>query len=127
MERTVISTNNAPAAIGPYSQAIRAAGQFVYLAGQIPLDPESGEIVGETIEEQTHQVIRNIQGILQAAEAKLGNVVKTTVFLNDMTDFAAMNQVYAQYFTDNPPARSAVGGLDLPKGVKVEIECVAII
>jgi 2-iminobutanoate/2-iminopropanoate deaminase len=127
MERTVISTNNAPAAIGPYSQAIKAAGQFVYLAGQIPLDPESGEIVGETIEEQTHQVIRNIQGILQAAEAKLGNVVKTTVFLNDMTDFAAMNQVYAQYFTDNPPARSAVGGLDLPKGVKVEIECVAII
>jgi 2-iminobutanoate/2-iminopropanoate deaminase len=127
MERTVISTNNAPAAIGPYSQAIKAAGQFVYLAGQIPLDPESGEIVGETIEEQTHQVLRNIQGILQAAEAKLGNVVKTTVFLNDMTDFAAMNQVYAQYFTDNPPARSAVGGLDLPKGVKVEIECVAII
>ena len=127
MERTVISTNNAPAAIGPYSQAIKAAGQFVYLAGQIPLDPESGEIVGETIEEQTDQVFRNIQGILQAAEAKLGNVVKTTVFLNDMTDFAAMNQVYAQYFTDNPPARSAVGGLDLPKGVKVEIECVAII
>jgi 2-iminobutanoate/2-iminopropanoate deaminase len=127
MERTVISTNNAPAAIGPYSQAIKAAGQFVYLAGQIPLDPESGEIVGETIEEQTDQVLRNIQGILQAAEAKLGNVVKTTVFLNDMTDFAAMNQVYAQYFTDNPPARSAVGGLDLPKGVKVEIECVAII
>ncbi|MEE9168590.1 MAG: RidA family protein [bacterium] len=127
MERTVISTNNAPAAIGPYSQAIKAAGQFVYLAGQIALDPESGEIVGETIEEQTHQVLRNIQGILQAAEAKLGNVVKTTVFLNDMTDFAAMNQVYAQYFTDNPPARSAVGGLDLPKGVKVEIECVAII
>lgn len=127
MERTVISTNNAPAAIGPYSQAIKAAGQFVYLAGQIALDPESGEIVGETIEEQTDQVLRNIQGILQAAEAKLGNVVKTTVFLNDMTDFAAMNQVYAQYFTDNPPARSAVGGLDLPKGVKVEIECVAII
>ena len=127
MERTVISTNHAPAAIGPYSQAIKTSGQFLYTAGQIPLDPETAEIVGNDIIEQTHQVFKNIKAILEAAGADFQNIVKTTVFLNDISDFAAMNEVYAQYISENPPARSAVGGLQLPKGVLVEIECVAAI
>ena len=125
MERTVISTNHAPAAIGPYSQAIKTSGQLLYTAGQIPLDPQTGEIVGNDITEQTHQVLKNIGAILKTVDADFKNVVKTTVFLNDISDFAAMNEVYSQYFTENPPARSAVGGLQLPKGVLVEIECIA--
>lgn len=127
MEREVITTKEAPAAIGPYNQGIRASGSFIFTAGQIPLDPQSGEIVGETIAEQTHQALKNLRAVLQAAGAKMENVVKTTVFLADIQDFAAMNEVYAHYFTGNPPARSAFGGNDLPKGVKIEIECVAVV
>ena len=127
MEREIIATKEAPAAIGPYSQGIKAQGSFIFTAGQIPLNPQSGEIVGETIAEQTHQALKNLRAVLQAAGAKMENVVKTTVFLADIQDFAAMNEVYAQYFTDNPPARSAFGGNDLPKGVKIEIECIAVV
>lgn len=125
MEKTVISTDHAPAAIGPYSQAIKTSGQLLYSAGQIPLDPKTAEIVGNNITDQTHQVMKNIQAILETVGADFKNVIKTTVFLNDISDFAAMNEVYSLYFTENPPARSAVGGLQLPKGVLVEIECVA--
>ena len=127
MERTVIATAEAPAAIGPYNQAIRASGTFIFTAGQIPLHPTTGEIVGDTIQEQTHQVIKNLRAVLQAAGADLNNVVKTTVYLQNIGDFPAMNEVYAQYFGENPPARSAFGGNDLPKNVKIEMECIAVI
>lgn len=127
MERIVISTKNAPGAIGPYNQAIKASGNFIFTAGQIPLDPGTMEIVGQTIQEQTHQVLKNVRAVLQAAGADLNNVVKTSVFLQDINDFAAMNEVYAEYFNEAPPARSAFGKNDLPKGVKVEIECVAVV
>ena len=127
MERIVITTKNAPAAIGPYNQAIKANGNFIFTAGQIPLDPETGEIVGKTIKDQTHQVLKNVRAVLQAANADLNNVVKTSVFLQNINDFAAMNEVYSGYFSENPPARSAFGKNDLPKGVMVEIECVAVV
>ena len=127
MEREIIATKEAPAAIGPYNQGIKTRGSFIFTAGQIPLNPQSGEIVGETIAEQTHQALKNLRAVLQAAGAKMENVVKTTVFLADIQDFAAMNEVYAHYFSDNPPARSAFGGNDLPKGVKIEIECIAVV
>src|SRR2546428_8703988 len=97
MQRTQISTNNAPAAIGPYSQAIRC-GQFIYTSGQIALDPASGELVGEDVQAQTHQVLRNLQAVLAGAGTSLASVVKTTVFLTHMSDFQAMNAVYANYF-----------------------------
>ena len=127
MERKAITTPNAPAAIGPYNQGIVASGQFLFGAGQIALEPATGKIVGDTLQEQTHQVLKNVRAVLHAAGADLKNVVKTTVFLHDLNDFAAMNEIYAQYFEQNPPARSAVGGLDLPKGAKIEIEYVAVI
>ncbi len=127
MERRIITTQNAPAAIGPYNQGIIASGQFLFGAGQIALSATTGKIVGETVQEQTHQILKNIRAVLQAAGSDLDHVVKTTVFLHDINDFAAMNEIYAQYFTQNPPARSAVGGLDLPKGVKIEIEYIAVL
>lgn len=124
MERVRIQTSHAPAAIGPYSQAIRV-GELVYTSGQIPLDPETAEIVGEDIATQTDQVLKNLAAVLEAAGSSLAQVIKTTVFLSDMKNFQPMNAVYESYFSDNPPARSTVA-VSLPKNALVEIECIAI-
>jgi 2-iminobutanoate/2-iminopropanoate deaminase len=121
-----VETASAPAAIGPYSQAIIANG-FVYTAGQIPLDPASGQLVEGDIAEQTRRVMQSLQAILEAAGASLQTVVKTTVFLQDMNDFAAMNGVYAEYFGNHKPARSTVQAARLPRDVKVEIEAIAVV
>ena len=120
-----IQTENAPAAIGPYSQAIDSGAGLVFVSGQLPIDPATGAFAPGGIREQTHQSLTNAQAILKAAGLGLGNVVKTTVFLADMGDFAAMNEVYAQFFTAPYPARSAVAVKTLPKGALVEIECIA--
>jgi len=125
MQRTVVSTANAPGAVGPYSQAIRI-GELVYTAGQIGIVPASGTIEGRTIEEQTHQVLRNLKAVLEAAGSGLDRVVKTTVFLKDIDDFKAMNAVYATYFPSEPPARSAIQAAALPLGAMVEIEAIAL-
>jgi 2-iminobutanoate/2-iminopropanoate deaminase len=119
-----ISTEKAPAAIGPYSQAIEANG-FVYASGQLPIDPATGQFPEGGIKEQTRQSILNAQAILESVGLSLSNVVKTTVFLADMNDFAAMNEVYASFFQAPYPARSAVAVKTLPKGAMVEIECIA--
>jgi 2-iminobutanoate/2-iminopropanoate deaminase len=119
-----ISTNNAPAAIGPYSQAIEVNG-FVYASGQLPIDPATGVFPEGGIKEQTAQSIKNAQMILEAAGTDLKHVVKTTVYLANMSDFAAMNEVYSQFFSEPFPARSAVAVKDLPKGALVEVEVVA--
>lgn len=119
-----ISTANAPAAIGPYAQG-NIAGGLLFASGQIPLDPETGEIVGSTIEEQTAQVMKNVAAILEAAGTDFGHVVKTTCFLNDMNDFAAFNAEYAKSFGEVRPARSAVAVEKLPKGALVEVEVIA--
>ncbi len=124
--RVVISTIAAPAAIGPYSQAIRTANGFVYTSGQIPIDPATGTIVGDTIKEQTDRVMKNLEAVLEAAGSSLALAVKTTVFLADMNDFAAMNEVYATFFPAVPPARSTVQVARLPRDVRVEIEVVAV-
>ena len=121
----VISTEKAPAAIGPYSQAI-VAGEMVFCSGQIPIDPATGAFVEGGIQEQTRQVLRNASEVLQAAGTDLAHVVKTTVFLSDMRNFAAMNEVYAQFFSAPFPARSAVAVKELPKGALVEIEVLAV-
>lgn len=121
----VINTKNAPAAIGPYSQAIEVNG-FVYTSGQLPINPETGEFAGSDIKSQTEQSLKNVKAILGEAGLTMQNVVKTTVFLADMADFAAMNEVYSTYFSEPFPARSAVAVKTLPKGALVEIECVAV-
>lgn len=128
MTREIIRTNQAPAPVGPYNQAVTAAGQLVFVAGQIPLDPVSGAIVGEgDVARQTEQVFANLKGVLEAAGVTLQDVVKTTVFLVDMNDFAAMNAVYAQYFDEAlAPARACVEVSRLPKDVRVEIDCIAV-
>jgi len=126
MTKQVISTADAPAAIGPYSQAIRM-GNLVFASGQIPLHPQTGDIVGETAAEQARQVLQNLQAVLQAAGASLQQVVKTTIFLTDLSQFAAVNAVYAEFFPENPPARSTVQVAALPRGVQVEIEAIAIV
>jgi 2-iminobutanoate/2-iminopropanoate deaminase len=120
----IIATGMAPAAIGPYSQAVRS-GPLVFCSGQIPLDPGSGQLVEGGIEVQTAQVLDNLTAVLDAAGVGLGDVVKTTVFLVSMNDFPAMNEVYARYFDEDPPARSTIGVAALPKGARVEIEAVA--
>lgn len=127
--RKIIQTDRAPAPVGPYNQAIAASGQLLFVAGQIPLNPQTGEIVGnDDVAQQTEQALANIQAILEEAGTSLENVVKTTVFLADMNDFAAMNAVYAQAFNDaTAPARACVEVSRLPKDVRVEIECIAII
>ena len=122
--KKIISTNEAPAAIGPYSQAVRV-GSMIFCAGQVPLDPQSGQIVSEDIAEQTRRVLDNVAAILKTEGLTLANVVKTTVFLADFGDFQKMNEVYATYFKDQPPARSTVGVSTLPKNAKVEIEAIA--
>ena len=119
-----IETSNAPGAIGPYSQGM-ASGKLVFTSGQIPLDPGTGAIVGETIEEQSEQALKNLQAVLEAGGASLSTVVKTTCFLSDMGNFAAFNGVYAKYFTGDCPARSCVAVKTLPKGVMVEVEAIA--
>ncbi|MEJ5252530.1 MAG: RidA family protein [Chthonomonadetes bacterium] len=126
MSKQVISTADAPAAIGPYSQAIRA-GNMLFVSGQIPLNPQTGEMVGATAAEQARQVLNNLKAILQAAGTSLDNVVKTTIFLTDLTQFAEVNAVYAEFFPQNPPARSTVQVSALPRGAQVEIEAIAII
>jgi len=125
MQRTVISTDHAPAAVGPYSQAIRI-GELVYTAGQVALNPASGAIEAETIEDQTRQVLLNLQAVLEAANTGLDQVVKMTVFMTNMGDFAAMNAVYAEFFPSSPPARSAVEVSALPLGARIEMEAVAV-
>ncbi|PVG01718.1 YjgF-like protein [Serendipita vermifera] len=122
---SVVSTPNAPSAIGPYSQALKANG-FIFLSGCIPLDPTSMEVVQGGIEEQTKQVMKNLEAVVKASGSELGKVVKTTVFLKNMNDFAAMNAVYAATFGDHKPARSAVEVARLPKDVLVEVECIAL-
>jgi len=123
--KTIISTNNAPAAIGPYSQAIKV-GNMVYTAGQIPINPKTGQVDETTIEGQTRQSLQNLKAILEEAGSNLSKVVKTTVFLKNMNDFVAMNGVYAEFFVDAPPARSSIEVARLPKDVLVEIECIAL-
>lgn len=119
-----ISTTNAPAAIGPYSQAIKV-GELVFVSGQLPIDPATGAFAEGGIKELTRQSLTNMKAILEEAGTSMGNVVKTTVFLADMNDFAAMNEVYAEFFAAPFPARSAVAVKTLPKGALVEIECIA--
>ena len=125
MSMKSIHTNQAPAAIGPYSQAIEANG-MIFASGQIPIDPATGQFVEGGIQEQTRQALTNARNILQAAGTDMENVIKTTVYLSDINNFAAMNEVYAQFFTEPFPARSAVAVKDLPKGALVEIEVLAI-
>lgn len=129
MTRKIIRTDQAPAPVGPYNQAIAASGRLLFVAGQIPLDPNNNEIVGAgDVAKQTEQVIANIKAILEAGGSSLEDVVKTTVFLADMNDFAAMNAVYAQYFEEaSAPARACVQVSRLPKDVLVEIDCIAVI
>jgi 2-iminobutanoate/2-iminopropanoate deaminase len=126
MQRTQISTTKAPAAIGPYSQAIRY-GQFVYTSGQVALDPATGQLVGEDVQAQTHRALQNLQAVLNSTGISLANVVKTTVFLTRMSDFEAMNEVYSTYFGSPAPARSTIAVAELPKQASVEIECIAIV
>lgn len=125
MQREVVSTDQAPGAIGPYSQAIRAEGRFLFMSGQIPLSP-TGELVGGDVAQQTHQVIQNMRAVLKAAGLTPANLVKTTIFLSDMAHFAAVNEVYGSLFEGEPPARSTVAVAGLPRGVEVEIEGIAI-
>lgn len=128
MARKVIQTDQAPAPVGPYNQAIVASGQLLFVAGQIPLDPQSGAIVGEEVAQQTEQAMANLEAILKAAGVTFADVVKTTVYLVDMDDFAAMNTVYARYFDEAAaPARACVEVARLPKDVRVEVDCIAVV
>jgi len=125
IERTIIATEEAPGAVGPYSQGIAADG-FVFTAGQVQINPASGKVEAETIEHQTRQVLTNVDAVLRAAGSGLDRVVKMTVFMTDLADFQAMNGVYTEFFPSNPPARSAVQVVALPLGVQVEMEAVAL-
>ena len=128
MTKTMIQTEQAPAPVGPYSQAIAATGTMVFVAGQIPLDPQTGEVNRGSIAEQTRLALTNLQAVVQAAGATLEAVVKTSVFLADMNEFTEMNAVYAEFFNSNaPPARACVEVARLPKDVRVEVECIAVI
>lgn len=124
--KDAVLTDHAPKPIGPYSQAIRANG-FLYVSGQVALHPQTGALVGTSIQEQTERTLENVKGIVEAAGVKLTQVVKTTVFLKNMNDFAAMNEVYARYFASAPPARSTVEVARLPKDALVEMEVVAVL
>jgi 2-iminobutanoate/2-iminopropanoate deaminase len=124
--KEIISTENAPSAIGPYSQAVKT-GNMVFVSGQIPIDPATGNFVSDDVAAQTEQVLRNLSAVLEAAGSSLNNVVKTTVFLADMNDFAVMNEVYAKYFSENKPARATVQAARLPRDARVEIEAIGLI
>jgi 2-iminobutanoate/2-iminopropanoate deaminase len=124
--KEIIATEDAPRAIGPYSQAVRA-GNFVFASGQIPIDPATGEFVPGGIAEQTEQVLKNLTALFAAAGVGLDQIVKTTVFLADMNDFTAMNEVYGRFFTEAPPARATVQAARLPRDAKVEIEAIAVV
>ncbi len=124
-EKIVIKSDKAPKAIGPYSVAIESGG-FVFCAGQTGIDPVTGDLVSAELEAQTHQVLKNLKNVLEAAGSSLEQVVKTTVFLRDMADFPKMNAIYAEYFSSNPPARSTIAVAGLPKGGVVEIEAIAL-
>ena len=125
LKREIITTPHAPAAVGPYSQAVRV-GDFIYSAGQIALVPKTGKLIEGGIEAQTRQVMQNLSQVLEAAGSSLNNVVKSTIFVTDMADFARVNEVYGSFFADNPPARSTVQVAALPLGANVEIEVVAV-
>lgn len=124
--KEIISTENAPGAIGPYSQAIKANG-MLFCSGQIPIDPATGEFVSGGVAEQTEQVFKNLIAVLEAGGSSLENVVKTTVFLADMGEFAVMNEVYGRYFDSNKPARATVQAARLPRDAKIEIDCIALV
>ncbi|HEV8589894.1 MAG TPA: RidA family protein [Pyrinomonadaceae bacterium] len=124
--KEIVATERAPRAIGPYSQAVRA-GNLLFCSGQIPIDPATGEFVSGGVAEQTEQVMRNLSAVLEAAGADLNQVVKTTVFLAEMDDFTAMNEVYGRFFGANPPARATVQAARLPRDAKVEIEAMAVL
>lgn len=124
--REIIATDRAPRAIGPYSQAVRA-GNLLFASGQIPIDPATGEFVAGGIAEQTEQVLKNLSAVMEAAGTSLSKIVKTTVFLVDMDDFTAMNEVYARFFGEDPPARATVQAARLPRDAKVEIEATAVV
>ena len=126
MEKKIISTDAAPKAIGPYSQAVIANG-FAFLSGQIPLDPATNQLIEGDIAAQTERVMEKLKGLLAACGASLSGVVKTTVFIKDMGEFAKMNEVYGRYFAENPPARATVEAARLPRDVRVEIECIALV
>lgn len=123
--KTVLYSSLAPEAVGPYSQGI-ATDNFVFTSGQVPIDPQTGKIAATTIEEQAEQVMKNLQAVLAQGGVSFDRVIKTTCFLSDMNDFAAFNEVYARYFSENPPARSCVQVAALPLGAKVEVEAVAV-
>ena len=124
--KKIISTSEAPAAVGPYSQAVRA-GSTIYCAGQIPLDPKSGQIVSGGIDVQTRRVLDNVTAVLKAEGLTFDHIVKTTIFLTDLGDFQTVNEIYGSYFKQQPPARSTVQVAGLPKGAKVEIEVIAVV
>lgn len=127
MPRDVIHTEKAPKAIGPYSQAIAASsGRMVFLSGQIPLDPATGEIVPGDVSAQTQQVMLNLEAVLAAAGCTFANVVRCGIFLTDLADFGKVNEIYGRYFPSNPPARATVQVSALPRGAKVEIDCIAV-
>ncbi len=123
--KQIISTDRGPKAIGPYSQAVKVNG-FLFVSGQIPLDPGSGQMIEGGVAQQTERVLENLKGIVEAAGSSLNRVVKTTVYLADINDFAAMNEVYARYFAKDPPARATIAVKDLPKNARVEIELIAL-
>ncbi len=122
--KSILETNDAPRAIGPYSQAVRT-GSFLFSAGQIALDPRTGELTGGSVEEETRRVMQNLEAVLKAAGLDFGSVVKTTVYLKDLADFSAMNEIYGEYFSESPPARSTVEVSALPKGARIEVDLIA--
>ncbi len=124
--KEIVQTERAPQAIGPYSQAIKANG-FVFASGQIPTDPQTGQFVPGGIQEQTKQALKNLAAVLEAAGSGLDRIVKTTVFLADMNEFSAMNEIYGEFFTENPPARATVEAARLPRDARVEIEAIALV
>jgi 2-iminobutanoate/2-iminopropanoate deaminase len=123
--REVVTTNDAPEAIGPYSQAVSADG-LVYCSGQVPLDPSSGELISGGVGDQTRRCLTSLRAVLEAAGSRLDRVVKVTAYLTDMGDFPEFNEAYAEFFTEQPPARATVGVAALPKGARVEVECIAL-
>jgi 2-iminobutanoate/2-iminopropanoate deaminase len=124
--KEIVSTENAPGAIGPYSQAVKAGG-MLFCSGQIPIDPATGAFVSDDVAEQTVQVLKNLGEVLAAGGAGFGDVVKTTIFLADMNDFATVNEIYGRYFDENKPARATVQAARLPRDARVEIDCIAVV